>query len=115
MFDIKEQTMKTSEWLTESISSHGIYKAAPTMKDFTVNTGLKATMWPIHSVDDTKKAIHARGLGGSVGEGDEDGDQLWGWEIAEHLARQMLDFTSAATGRGTIFRHCVEALKEKGL
>jgi hypothetical protein len=103
-----------SEWLSDSICSHDIADADALKKDYALNTSHIAKSWPVHSVEATKGAIIARGLGGTL---DDTSAQnlVYGWELARTLARQYAGFTSNKMGRGFVFRECVEALKAKGL
>lgn len=105
--------MKISEWLNESIGSHDIADSAALRADFVAKVGHEPINWPSHSKRETKRAIDARGLGGSVREGE--GDDVWGYELAAKLAFNYADgFRPTAIGRGTAFWQCVEALQKAG-
>lgn len=105
--------MKISEWLSTSIGSHDIASASELFASFKLQTGQEPTNWPLHSKQQTKRAMDARGLGGQERPGD--GADVWGYELAQHLAYVHANgFRSPAMGRGTIFNHCVEALKVAG-
>jgi hypothetical protein len=102
-----------TEWLSESIGSHDIADAEALMKDYALCTGHIAKNWPTHSPQETKRAIEARGLGGSL---TTDAKKLaYGWQVAETLALQYAGFRTEKVGRGSAYRECVEALKAKGL
>lgn len=105
-----EHRIAISQWLTD-LGSHEIYYAESIGKDFTNWTG-EAPCWPIHNAEQTRDAINARGLGGSY-EGSS--DAAYGYEIARALAAKYAGgFDSPAMGRGTEFRHCLEAIEKAG-
>lgn len=94
--------------LLEDMDSHGIYDAAMLDEcDFEIDSV------PVFSKQSTEQAIAGRGLGGSV-HGPDDARFIYGWTTAEALAKVILDFSPWQQGRGTRFRACVSALREKG-
>ncbi len=106
--------MKISQWLSEYVGSHNIYDHDLLVKSFVGKTGLEdyARGWPIHDAEETKRAIEARGLGGSLTTKAD--DLVYGYELAEHFSAVLLDYYPPANGRGTRFRQSVEALKDGG-
>lgn len=112
----RHKQIKVSQWLSDYIQSHGIYQYDGAADSFAKETGENPVKWPTHKAKDTLKAIEERGLGGHVKDGTPSDElQVWGWELAAHLARQFgNDFISYKIGRGGIFYDCVAAIKRAG-
>lgn len=107
--------MKPSEWLYEYVDSHGIYSSPGLARSLQEHCGIEPAPWPVHSTEETRRAIKARSLGGHVKDGPP-GGTAWGWEIAEALAVKLLPggYQRAYYGRGTRFRSAFIALREAG-
>lgn len=102
---------KISQWLVDNIGSHEICDDATMRKSFEKETGKKAA-WLAHSVAETRRAISGRGLGGSVSDNDNK-PVCYGYEIAASLAQVYANgFRSSMSGRGSMFRDCLEAIQQ---
>lgn len=102
-----------SDWLS-TIDSHGIYKAEPMMQDFKASTGYEPEGWPIHTHRDTARAMRNDHRGGQLDEAPADTKEIWGYELAQHLAYQYAKFHTTKMGRGFAHRDCIAGLKAKG-
>jgi len=101
-----------ADWLEANVDSHGIYDAEMLTQ---LDAG-DAAVIVTHTRAETAEDIRARGLGGNLAE--EGPDSLfYGWQAAEALCRRRLgqlpERVLRIQGRGTIFRICVEALREQ--
>lgn len=104
---------KVSEWLKEHTDSHSIFDDTKLRESFKTETGHDAP-WQSHSMELTRQAIRARGLGGTL-EGADGMRCSYGYEIASACAVQFADFHSQKMGRGFLWRDCLEALERRGL
>lgn len=106
---------KISEWLTECVSSHGIYDAWVLREDFERETGvIDARSFPAAPVKAHRAAIHERGLGGYV-TGPDDAPAVSGYSLACGLAAQFApSYRRTKEGRGSAFWEAVKALEDAG-
>lgn len=105
-------TKKTISEFLANVDPWGIYLSEPMKQEFREETGLEPK-WPEHTDRQTAKAIHDRGLGGTMKPTDE--KVCWGYEVAKALARQHApDYECNKMGRGFAFREAVEALQGAG-
>ena len=104
---------KISEFLQE-IDPWGIYISAKMREDFKKETEMEPA-WEEYTEHQTKKAILARGLGGTVAP--TDGEKVcWGYRVAVCLAEHYVEgFHSTKMGRGFAFYEAVDALQKAGL
>ncbi len=106
-------TMRVSEWLRNTVSSHEIYDSRKLGKLFTAKTG-EQPCWPEHSTATTISAMQARGLGGTIQK--EELPNAYGWEIAESLAEKLAKWPGTfQQGRGSRFRSAIAALDQAGM
>ena len=104
-------TKKSVSKFLSSLNSHEIYDSEGLAKDFTMETG-EQPCWPVHTVQETKKAISERGLGGRVN--GNNGGCCYGWEVAAALAQKYAEYRSSKMGRGFLFNDCLTALQKGG-
>lgn len=101
---------KPTELLAD-MDSHGIYDAAM-LDECEFDTDCVPQFTPERTVRD----IERRGLGGQL-VAKPASKLIYGWTTAEALATKFLGRDPTPTyisGRGTRFRHCVQALREGG-
>lgn len=106
--------MKVSQWLAETLDSHGIYDAELIQKSFEEKTG-KKDLLPSHTVKETRRLIASDYRGGEIYyEGS--GNCVYGYEVAAFLARKYgspnRDNWKHMTGRGFLFRAAIESIKQ---
>jgi hypothetical protein len=118
MLEMKKETIRVlSEWLSQ-FHSHGIYAAVEELKKLEPHFSVeKETLvaedgtvirLPLYTDKQLAKQIENRGLGGEVKKTDE--LMFGGYQMAESIAAQVLDFYSSKMGRGSRYRECVGAL-----
>jgi hypothetical protein len=100
----------TPSALLADLDSHGIYGVGILDEcDFDTSS------IPRFTAEQARAGIEARGLGGWI---DPDlGECIYGWRTAEALASAFLDGAKPGaflSGRGSVYRCCVEALKAAG-
>lgn len=106
--------LSISDWLSEAIGSHDISDAVKLKENYKLATGNEPGKWPVHTRAQTKAAMDARGLGGTLKE-DAGNGEVWGYELASHLAYHFANgYRPSAMGRGTAYRQCIDALKAAG-
>lgn len=102
------------EWAQDRLDSHAIFDSTGLGADFREITGHEPC-WPEYTPEETRAAIEARGLGGSLYA--QPAERLAnGWEIANALADRFAPGESRPPkmGRGSQFREALAALERAG-
>jgi hypothetical protein len=110
------KSLKIWAWLSE-YGSHEIYSFEGVKEDFKKSTGQELPAFVVPTtIKETRVAMINRALGGVLYPKTTDNELVvWGYVMAQQLARNLASFESDKMGRGRIFYECVAALKEKGL
>lgn len=106
---------KISEWLSDC-GSHEIYGLKGIAADFEKCTGqIFPSYVRTYSTEETRAAMTARGLGGTLAQNPEKSDRVvWGYVMAQDFAAHLAQFQTTKIGRGFIMRECIEAIAKAG-
>lgn len=102
-----------SQWFNENVDSHSVYKHAEIAHKFLRATG-KIADWPTATYAETVKSMRNDPRGGTMERGLKDQLVCYGWIMARHMARKLVNHQSHMLGRGFEYRDCVAAMAKGG-
>jgi hypothetical protein len=103
--------MKPSEFL-KRYEGHGIYNHEKLSQKFKELVG-DDPCWPTHTVKETSDSIEGDYRGGHV-EGKPEQLVVYGYELADAIAKRYANYSSWKMGRGSAYRDCQEQLAKAG-
>lgn len=112
-FSNAREVIPVSKWFQDTIDSHSIYSHRDIARKFLQETGQLAD-WPVATYKETVQSMHNDPRGGTMERGLKDQLVCYGWVMARHMARKLVNHQSHMMGRGYEFRDCVTALAKGG-
>ena len=106
-------TVKVSKWFGSNVESHSVYSHAEMARKFLGETG-KLADWPTTTYKETVQSMRNDPRGGTMEKALRDKIVCYGWIMARHMARKLVNHESHMMGRGFEFRDCVAALAKGG-